>query len=150
MPYNSVTEHPGPLKLSMVSTLIFGLVSKSVDRISKFALIKKLGKKFKFFGQGRGPPSWIPPSWVHPWLPFTPWLPWYQAWFPWKYRGFCTKVPSFDHVTHMTGLGDLLWLLQNPYISILLKINPTFQFSSEYQITYSCLGYDSHSFLKHQ
>ena len=53
MPYNSVTEHPGPLKLSMVGTLIFALVSKSVDRISKFALIKKLGKKFRFFGLGR-------------------------------------------------------------------------------------------------
>ena len=47
MPYNSVTEHPGPLKLSMVVTLIFGLVSKSVDRISKFALIKKIGKNVK-------------------------------------------------------------------------------------------------------
>ena len=50
MPYNSVTEHPEPLKLSMVVTLIFGLVSKSVDRISKFALIKKLGKKLKISG----------------------------------------------------------------------------------------------------
>ena len=50
MPYNSVTEHPGPLKLLMVGTLIFALVSKFVDRISKFALIKKLGKKIKFFG----------------------------------------------------------------------------------------------------
>ena len=50
MPYNSVTEHPGPLKPSMVSTLVFGLISKSVDRISKFALIKKLGKKFTFLG----------------------------------------------------------------------------------------------------
>ena len=50
MPYNSVTEHPGPIKLSMVSTLIFALVSKSVDRISKFALLKKLGKNFHFFG----------------------------------------------------------------------------------------------------
>ncbi|KAF0147143.1 MAG: hypothetical protein FD143_3101 [Ignavibacteria bacterium] len=50
MPCNSVTEHPGPLKLSMVGTLIFGLVSKSVDRISKFALIKKLGKKLKISG----------------------------------------------------------------------------------------------------
>ena len=52
MPYISVTEHPGPLKLSMVVKLIFGLVSKSVDRISKFALIKKLGKKCKNFGLG--------------------------------------------------------------------------------------------------
>ena len=52
MPYNSVTEHPGPLKLSKVSTLIFGLVSKSVDRISKFALIKKVGKKFNNFRLG--------------------------------------------------------------------------------------------------
>ena len=52
MPYNSVTEHPGPLKVSMVSTLIFALVSKSVDRISKFALIKKLGKKIKNFRLG--------------------------------------------------------------------------------------------------
>ena len=46
-------EHPGPLRLSMVGILIFALVSKSVDRISKFALIKKLGKKIKFFGLGR-------------------------------------------------------------------------------------------------
>ena len=52
MTYNSATEHPGPLKLSMVSTLISGLVSKSVSRISKFTLIKKLGKKFTFFGLG--------------------------------------------------------------------------------------------------
>ena len=21
------------------------------------------------------------------------------VWLPWKYRGFCIKVPSFDHVT---------------------------------------------------
>ena len=42
------------------------------------------------------------------------------AWLPWKYRAFCIKVPSFDHVTHLIGLGDLLWLMQNPYISILL------------------------------
>ena len=47
MPYISVTEHPGPFKLSMGVTLIFGLVSKSVDTISKFALIKKLEKKLK-------------------------------------------------------------------------------------------------------
>ena len=49
MPYNSLTEHPGPLKVSMVSTLIFALVSKSVDRISKFALIKKLAIFFYIF-----------------------------------------------------------------------------------------------------
>ena len=48
MPYNSVTEHPGPLKLWRVRRLIFGLVSKSVVRISKFALIKKLEKKLNF------------------------------------------------------------------------------------------------------
>ena len=52
MPYNSVTEHPGPIKLSVVGTLIFALVSKSVDRISKFALIKKLGKKLNFSAWG--------------------------------------------------------------------------------------------------
>ena len=52
MPYNSVKEHPGPLKLAMLSTLIFGLVSQSVDRISKFALIKKLGKNLKFSALG--------------------------------------------------------------------------------------------------
>ena len=34
----------------LVSRLIFGLVSKSVDRISKFALIKKLGKNLKISG----------------------------------------------------------------------------------------------------
>ena len=33
-------------------TLIFALVSKSVDRISIFALIKKLGKKIKNFRLG--------------------------------------------------------------------------------------------------
>ena len=49
MPYISVTEHPGPLKHSMVVTLIFGLVSKSVDRISKFALIKKLANFVQIF-----------------------------------------------------------------------------------------------------
>ena len=49
-PYNSVTEHPGPLKLSKVSTLIFCLESKSVVSFSKFALIKKLEKIFNFFG----------------------------------------------------------------------------------------------------
>ena len=38
----------------MVGTLIFALVSKSVDRISKFDLIKKLGKKFKTFRLGAG------------------------------------------------------------------------------------------------
>ena len=53
MPYNSVTEHPGPIKLSMVGIIIFALVSKSVDRISKSALIKKLGKNLQFFGLGR-------------------------------------------------------------------------------------------------
>ena len=52
-PYNSVTEHPGPLKLWMVWTLIFGLVSKPAVRISKFALIKKL-EKIKFFSWGGG------------------------------------------------------------------------------------------------
>ena len=52
MPDNSVTEHPGPPKLLMVGTLVFALVSKSVDRISKFALIIKLGKKFKNFRLG--------------------------------------------------------------------------------------------------
>ena len=135
MPYNSVTEHPGPLRLLMVGTLIFALVSKSVYRISKFALIKNLGKKLNF----SGPPSWFPPSWIPP-----SWIP--PSWFHHGYhsgRGchgngaFChgnrlgfhwnrgvlhhvTKMALTWHVTHVTGLGDLLWLTQKPYISILL------------------------------
>ena len=51
-PYNSVTEHPGHLQLWMVRRLIFILVSKSEVRISKFALIKKLGKNFINFRLG--------------------------------------------------------------------------------------------------
>ena len=47
-PYNSVTEHPGPVKLSKVRTLFFVLVSKSAVRISIFALIKILGNFLKF------------------------------------------------------------------------------------------------------
>ena len=47
--YISVTEHPGPLKLWRVWTVIFVLESKSGVRISKFALIKKVQKFFKFF-----------------------------------------------------------------------------------------------------
>ena len=82
MPYNSVTEHPGPLKLLMVGTLIFALVSKSVYRISKFALIKKLGKKFKFFGSAILDSAIFDSAildsaiLVSPWLPFRPRLPW--------------------------------------------------------------------------
>ena len=112
MPYNSVTEDPGPLKLLMVGTLIFGLVSKSVDRISKFALIKKVGKKIKFFGSAILDSAILdsaifdsailgsPMVTIHSVVAMvTVPVAMVTAWLPWKYRGFCIKVPSFDHVT---------------------------------------------------
>ena len=120
MPYNSVTEHPGPLKLSMVSTQICGLVSKSVDRISKFALIKKLGKKFKIFGLGRVRHL----GFRHLGFSHLGITHGYHSG-----RGCHGNIgPSASsdlasitwHVTHVIGLGDLLWLTQKPYISILL------------------------------
>ena len=130
MPYNSVTEHPWPIKLLMIGTLIFGLVSKSVDRISKFALINKLGKNFKFLWSAildsaildstilGSPVVTIQAEVTMVTVPVAM----VTDWLPWKYRGFCIKVPSFDHVTR--DPRDRPWWLalvaQKPYISILL------------------------------